>query len=62
VTLFRKRNGTFVRITSKAAAVTDRGAFASSFRRPRSGTCKATAQYRGDATHLPSRASATFRC
>jgi hypothetical protein len=61
VALFRKRGGAFVRVASKTGSL-NRGAFAASFRRPPAGTCRATAAYRGDARHRPSRANTTFGC
>jgi hypothetical protein len=62
VTLFRKQGGAFVRIESKTPAFGKAGAYAATFARPRSGACKATVKYGGDGTHLPSQASAMFRC
>jgi hypothetical protein len=60
-TLYRKRAGAFVRIAAKTSAVTARGTFAVVFSRPRPGACRVTVRYRGNATHLPSQASTTFR-
>jgi hypothetical protein len=62
VALFRRQNGTFVRVASKAGALTTTGVFTASFRRPRAGMCKATARYGGASGQKPSQASATFRC
>jgi hypothetical protein len=72
VTLFVKRSGSFVRVRSKdttlGAATDSNGdgvpvsAFSTTFARPTGTACKLTARYVGDATHLPSTASDTFRC
>jgi hypothetical protein len=62
VTLFRKRNGSFVRVASRTRLLTTAGTFATSFARPRPGICRATARYGGTADRMPSQASATFRC
>jgi hypothetical protein len=62
VTLFRKRNGAFVRVASKTRVLTTAGTFATSFRRPRPGLYKATAKFGGTVSRLPSQASSTFRC
>jgi hypothetical protein len=62
VTLFRKRRGAFVRVAAKKGVLRSGGAFTASFRRPAAGTCKATARYGGDSSHMPSQASSTFRC
>jgi len=72
VRLFRKRNGSWVRIRSKHPAL--RGAkdvngdgftdsrYATTFRRPAHGRCKAVATYSGDAQHARSSATKLFRC
>lgn len=62
VTLYRKRDGVFRKITVKRPALSSLSRYSTSFSRPRPGTCKVTARYPGDAGYLASSRSVTFRC
>ena len=72
VRLFRKRNGSWIRVRSKRATLagtkdvngdgfTD-SRYAARFRRAARGRCKAVATYPGDAQHSRSSATRLFRC
>lgn len=62
VRLFRKRGSGFVPVASKRVALNGKGVYLASFRRPRPGMYRATAQFAGSGNRRASRASATFRC
>lgn len=62
VALFRKRNGVFVKLAVKRPVLSSTSTYATSFKRPRSGKCKVRATFGGDADHLASQKSVTFRC
>ena len=62
VTLYRKKNGSFVRLAVKRPMLTSLSRYAASFARPRRGTCKVTARFAGDGDHLASARTVTFRC
>ncbi|MGH3033190.1 MAG: hypothetical protein ACRDON_01360 [Gaiellaceae bacterium] len=62
VTLYRKRDGHFRALAVKRPTLSSTSRFATSFARPRPGTCKVTARFPGDVDHAPSAASKTFRC
>jgi len=68
VTLFKKRNGRFVRVGKKtpslqqASEYDEESVFTVSFKRPSAETCRVRASFGGDGDHLPSRARKTFSC
>ena len=72
VTLYRKVSGSWVRIKAKKPALFGRfdangdgfsdSRFSTSFARPRPGTCRIIAKFRGDADHGPSKATKIFTC
>ncbi len=62
VELLRRRHRHFARLREKRAAVSESGAYATSFRRPSGGRCRAVVTYPGDPTHFGSTATRTFRC
>jgi hypothetical protein len=62
VTLAKKRNGAFVRLALKRPLIGSAGGYATSFARPRPGTCRITSRFPGDADHLASRKAVVFRC
>jgi hypothetical protein len=62
VKLFRKRNARFVRVAWKTVTLTRLSGYTARFARPRRGYCKATARFLGDADHLPSVRTVSFRC
>jgi hypothetical protein len=62
VSLYRKRNGVFVRLSTKSAVLSFSSAYSTSFARPRPGTCKVTSRFPGDTDHLASSKSVTFSC
>ncbi len=62
VTLFKKKNGAFVRAASKRPLLTAAGTFRTTFKKQASKSCKATAEFPGDEDHLKSKASDTFKC
>ena len=62
VTLARKRNGSFVKIAAKSPKLTTTSSYATSFKRPRAGTCRITARFPGDADHYPSTKKVKFSC
>ena len=62
VTLFKKKNGAFVRAASKRPLLTASGTFKTTFKKQASKSCKATAEFPGDEDHLRSSASDTFKC
>ena len=62
VTLFKKKNGTFVPAGTKRPLLTEAGTFKATFRKPPGKACKATANFPGDDDHLPSHATDAFRC
>ena len=62
VTLQRKKGARFVRVATKRPVLTSANRYTTSFRRPRPGRCKVIVQFAGDADHLSSRATRTFRC
>lgn len=62
VSLYRKRDGVFRRLSTKSVTLNLASAYATSFSRPRPGSCKVTARFPGDTDHLASSKSVTFRC
>ncbi len=62
VTLARKRNGAFRTIATHRPVLTSSSTYATTFARPAPGSCRMTARYPGDATHLASTRVKTFTC
>lgn len=62
VKLFRKRSGAFRLLATKRPTLTATSRYSTSFKRPRSGVCRVTARFGGDADHRASARSVTFRC
>jgi hypothetical protein len=62
VTLFRRRNGSFVRLVVKRPPLSAVSAYSTSFDRPRPGKCKVTATFGGDADHRPATRGVVFAC
>ncbi|MDQ3857308.1 MAG: hypothetical protein M3327_02515 [Actinomycetota bacterium] len=62
VVLKRKRGARFVRVAAKRPLLTSASRFATSFRRPRPGTCKLVVRFPGDGDHAPSATTRTVRC
>jgi hypothetical protein len=72
VTLSRRRNGVWVRVTLKRPLLFGRAdlngdgfldsRFSTSFRRPSPGRCRIVARFRGDADHGPSHSTKIIRC
>ena len=62
VALARKRGGVFRTLASRSATLTTSSVYATSFSRPASGSCRATATFPGDRDHLPSTVKLKFRC
>jgi Calx-beta domain len=72
VTLSRRINGSWVKLGVKRPVLTGRSdvnhdgysdsRFVTQFNRPRPGTCRIVARFRGDASHSPSSATKRFAC
>ena len=62
VTLSRQRSGTFRVLQSHRPLLSSHSRYATAFPRPAAGTCRLTARYPGDATHLASTSRRTFPC
>ena len=62
VTLSRKRSGTFHAVATHRPVLSPRSRFTTAFKRTAAGTCRLTARYPGDATHLASTSQRTFPC
>ncbi|MDQ3953007.1 MAG: hypothetical protein M3279_08610 [Actinomycetota bacterium] len=62
VTLFKKKNGAFVRVASKRPLLTTTSTFKAAFKKQGVRSCKVTADFPGDEDHLKSSASDTFKC
>jgi hypothetical protein len=62
VSLYRKRDGVFVRLSTKSAVLSFASSYSTSFARPSPGTCKVTSRFPGDTDHLASSKSVTFSC
>lgn len=63
VSLYRRTEGRFRKLASKAASLSNNAGFVASFPRPKAGICRVKARFPGDSDHLGSSvSSATFRC
>ena len=62
VTLQKKENGTFVKITRKRPALDARSHYRVGLERPAGGRCRIITRFPGDDDHLPSSARSTFYC
>jgi Tol biopolymer transport system component len=62
VVLSRKVNGVFKKVASTTPTITASSTFATSFARPKPGTCRIKASYAGDATHQASSKSKIVNC
>ncbi|MDQ3916773.1 MAG: hypothetical protein M3323_15810 [Actinomycetota bacterium] len=62
VTLFKKKNGTFVRAATKRPLLTAASTFKTTFRKQPGKACKVTAEFPGDEDHLKSNATDAFKC
>jgi hypothetical protein len=62
VTLYRKRSGVFRAVATKFPVLSTASSYATRFARPRSGACKVTARFAGDADHYASSKAVKFRC
>lgn len=62
VKLFRKRSGVWRRLTTKSVMLSSTSAYATSFSRPRPGTCKIVSTFPGDTDHRASSKTAVFSC
>jgi len=61
VTLFKRRDG-FKRVKRIGAPIGAGGSFAATFKAPKAKRCRVTGTWAGDADHLGSSTSKTFRC
>jgi ELWxxDGT repeat protein len=62
VTLYEKRNGSFVKIARKHPMLSKHSHYRVGFGRPAARWCRITTKFRGDRNHLPSSARSTFHC
>ena len=62
VTLLKKKNGRFIKVSSKSDATDSSGRYEASFRRPKATTCKLNAKYAANDIRLGSKTSKTFAC
>lgn len=62
VTLYKKKNGRFVKLSSTTTVTASNGEYSAAFARPKRGTCKMKAKYAGDANNLGSKKSKKFDC
>jgi PKD repeat protein len=62
VTLARKVGGVFSTLSTRRPTLSSLSRFATSFTRPRAGTCRLRVRYAGDATHLASLSQRIFSC
>jgi hypothetical protein len=62
VTLYKKKNGVWVKLRTKAPTLTASSAYSTRFGRPSAGACKVRAIFGGDADHLASSKTVGFRC
>jgi len=62
VRLFKKRDGSFVRLDTKHPTLNDSSRYATRFARPSSGRCKVVTTFQGDFEHTSSSAAKTFSC
>jgi hypothetical protein len=62
VKLFRKKSGIWRRLSTKSVMLSSTSAYATSFSRPRPGSCKIVATFPGDTDHRASSKTVAFRC
>jgi hypothetical protein len=62
VTLYRKRSGVYVKLSTKHPTLSAASSYSASFARPRPGYCKTKSVFGGDADHLASSKTVKFRC
>jgi hypothetical protein len=63
VLLSKRKNGRWVKVAIKQPLMGDKGEFSTRFRNPaRTKRCRLRANFPGDADHLASRRSISFRC
>jgi hypothetical protein len=62
VKLFKKRNGSFVKLATKQPTLNDSSRYVAGFARPSAGTCKIVSRFPGDIDHSPSKAAKTLSC
>ena len=62
VTLSRKSGGRFHVLATHRPTLSSTSHYATSFARPNPGTCRLTARYPGDSTHLASQRTRSFAC
>lgn len=62
VTLYKKRDGVFVKLATKQPTLSSTSAYSTKFARPSSGKCKTRSVFPGDADHLASSRTLKFSC
>ena len=62
VTLFKKKSGRFVKLSSKSPVTDSSGNYTAKFSRPKVGTCKISSTYAGTDTHLGTKTVRKFAC
>lgn len=62
VKLFRKRSGVWRRLSTKSVMLSPSSTYATSFSRPRRGTCKVVSTFPGDFNSFPSSKTVVFSC
>jgi hypothetical protein len=62
VSLYRRRDGSFVRIAVHGPRLSEASAYRTFFARPRRGICNVTARFAGNARFIPSSRSVRFAC
>lgn len=62
VKLFRKKDGSFVKLDTNRPTLDEASTYLTSFPRPNPGTCKIVSKFPGDYDHLASKAADKFNC
>jgi hypothetical protein len=62
VTLYKKKNGAWVKLAAKRPTLGAASAYATRFARPGAGACRVRSLFAGDADHLASSKTVNFRC